>query len=153
MNKIRVGNAPPPKLREVKSKIGSLQNTTHKPGGGNVKIESKKLEFNVQSRIAAKNDAYAPKGGDKKVNNHISYLYNYNSYLILFTIYFQIISTKLQWNAKSKIGSLENKAHKPGGGDKKIMNFKTDYGNAKPKVGSKESDIAEKQSSEASANE
>lgn len=43
--------------------------------------------------------------------------------------------------------------HKPGGGDKKIMNFKTDYGNAKPKVGSKESDIAEKQSSEASANE
>lgn len=67
MNKIRVGNAPPPKLREVKSKIGSLQNATHKPGGGNVKIESKKLEFNVQSRIAAKNDAYAPRGGDKKV--------------------------------------------------------------------------------------
>lgn len=34
-----------------------------------------------------------------------------------------------------------------GGGDKKIMNFKTDYGNAKPKVGSNESesDIAEKQ--------
>lgn len=66
----------------------------------------------------------------------------------------QIISTKLQWNAKSKIGSLENKDHKPGGGDKKIMSFKTDYGNAKPKVGSNESDVnAEKQSSEASANE
>lgn len=68
MNKIKVGNAPPPKLREVKSKIGSLQNATHKPGGGNVKIETKKLEFNVQSRIAAKNENYAPKGGDKKVN-------------------------------------------------------------------------------------
>ena len=67
MNKIKVGHAPPPKLREVKSKIGSLQNATHKPGGGNVKIESKKLEFNVQSRIAAKNEAYAPKGGEKKV--------------------------------------------------------------------------------------
>lgn len=51
---------------------------------------------------------------------------------------FQIISNKLQWNAKSKIGSLENANHKPGGGDKKIINFKTDYGNAKPKVGSKD---------------
>lgn len=64
----------------------------------------------------------------------------------------QILSTKLTWNAKSKIGSLENKDHKPGGGNAKILNFKTDYGNAKPKVGSKESDLAEKQSSE-SANE
>lgn len=63
----------------------------------------------------------------------------------------------MTWNAKSKIGSLENKAHKPGGGDKKILNFKTDYGTAKPKVGSKESDVgvAEKQSTETlqSANE
>lgn len=36
-------------------------------GGGNVKIESKKLEFKVGPRIEAKNDAYQPKGGDKKV--------------------------------------------------------------------------------------
>lgn len=35
-----------------------------------------------------------------------------------------------------------------GGGDKKILNFKTDLGNAKPKVGSKDSDIGEKQSPE-----
>ena len=27
---------------------------------------------------------------------------------------------KLQWNAKPKIGSLDNANHKPGGGDKKI---------------------------------
>lgn len=41
-----------------------------------------------------------------------------------------------------------------GGGDKKILNFKTDSGAAaKPKVGSKESDIAEKQSSESSVNQ
>lgn len=66
--------------------------------------------------------------------------------------YLQILSKKLNWNAKSKIGSLENKAHKPGGGDKKIMNFKTDYGNAKPKVGSKDDDVAEKQSSDEIAN-
>lgn len=67
MNKVRVGNAPPPNLREVRSKIGSLSNASHKPGGGQVKIENKKLEFNVSSRIAAKNDAYMPRGGDKKV--------------------------------------------------------------------------------------
>lgn len=50
----------------------------------------------------------------------------------------QILSTKLQWNAKSKIGSLDNASHKPGGGDKKILTIKTDFrDNAKPKVGSK----------------
>lgn len=71
MNKVKVGNAPPPNLREVRSKIGSLSNTSHKPGGGNVKIENKKLDFNVQSRIAAKNESYTPGGGDKKVVNII----------------------------------------------------------------------------------
>lgn len=68
MNKIKVGNAPPPNLRQVRSKIGSLDNATHKPGGGNIKIETKKLDFKGQPRIEAKNDTYAPKGGDKKVN-------------------------------------------------------------------------------------
>jgi len=45
----------------------------------------------------------------------------------------------LQWNAKSKIGSLENANHKPGGGDKKIETLKPDFKDkAKPKVGSKD---------------
>ncbi|CRK87022.1 CLUMA_CG000874, isoform B [Clunio marinus] len=84
--------------------------------GGNVKIESKKLEIKAAPRIEAKNDAYVPRGGDKK-----------------------ILSQKLQWNAKSKIGSLENASHKPGGGDKRILEVKTDFKEkAKPKVGSKD---------------
>lgn len=78
MNKVRVGNAPPPNLREVRSKIGSLSNTSHKPGGGQVKIENKKLEFNVSSRIAAKNEAYMPRGGDKKVRLFFSFKFNTN---------------------------------------------------------------------------
>lgn len=46
---------------------------------------------------------------------------------------------KLQWNAKSKVGSLENATHKPGGGDKKIETVKLDFKDkAKPKVGSKD---------------
>ncbi|XP_055699758.1 microtubule-associated protein tau isoform X3 [Phlebotomus papatasi] len=114
MNKIQVGGAPSPNLKAVKSKIGSLENATHKPGGGRVKIESKKVEIKAAPRIAAKNDAYVPGGGDKK-----------------------IVQTKLQWSAKSKIGSLENAHHKPGGGDKKIESQKLEF-KAKPKVGSKD---------------
>lgn len=43
----------------------------------------------------------------------------------------------MQWSAKSKIGSLENAHHKPGGGDKKIESQKLEF-KAKPKVGSKD---------------
>lgn len=68
MNKIQVGAAPSPNLKAVRSKIGSLANTTHRPGGGHVKIESHKVDFSkAQPRIEAKNDTYAPGGGDKKV--------------------------------------------------------------------------------------
>nr|CAI5861837.1 unnamed protein product [Callosobruchus analis] len=116
MNKIQVGAAPSPNLKVVKSKIGSLANASYKPGGGNVKIETKKLEFKATPRIEAKNDKYQPKGGEKK-----------------------IVQQKLQWNAKSKIGSLENAHHKPKGGDKKIESMKLDFKEkAKPKVGSKD---------------
>lgn len=69
MNKIQVGNAPSPNLKQVRSKIGSLENAAHKPGGGNIKIETKKLEFKVTPRIEAKNEKYIPKGGEKKVSS------------------------------------------------------------------------------------
>lgn len=61
----------------------------------------------------------------------------YSRYLN-FIHYLQITSTKLQWNAKPKIGSLDNASYKPGGGDKKIESLKTDFTKAKSKVGSKE---------------
>ncbi|XP_015430129.1 PREDICTED: microtubule-associated protein 4 [Dufourea novaeangliae] len=117
MNKVQVGAAPSPNLKTVRSKIGSLENASYKPGGGKVKIENRKLDFSkAQPKIAAKNEKYAPSGGDKK-----------------------IAQVKLQWNAKSKIGSLENATYKPGGGDKKIETVKLDFKNkAKPKVGSKD---------------
>ncbi|XP_066906866.1 microtubule-associated protein tau isoform X2 [Halyomorpha halys] len=116
MNKVQVGAAPSPNLKSVKSKIGSLENAKHKPGGGNIKIEHRKLNFNVAPKIEAKNDTYTPGGGDKKIQQ-----------------------VKLQWNAKPKVGSLDNAAHKPGGGDKKIESVKLDFKEkAKPKVGSKD---------------
>lgn len=67
MNKVQVGSAPSPNLKVVRSKVGSLQNTSHKPGGGQVKIENRKLEWKAGTRVEAKNDAYVPGGGDKKV--------------------------------------------------------------------------------------
>ncbi|KAJ8947258.1 hypothetical protein NQ314_008657, partial [Rhamnusium bicolor] len=45
MNKVQVGSAPSPNLKVVTSKIGSLDNASYKPGGGKVKIETKKLDF------------------------------------------------------------------------------------------------------------
>lgn len=69
MNKVQVGSAPSPNLKTVRSKIGSLDNASYKPGGGNVKIENRKIEFKATPRIAAKNETYVPGGGDKKVMN------------------------------------------------------------------------------------
>jgi len=59
MNKVIVGKSGSPNLKQVRSKIGSLMNTNYKPGGGDVKIESHKLEW--KPRISLTND------GDKKV--------------------------------------------------------------------------------------
>lgn len=67
MNKVQVGATPSPNLKVVRSKIGSLENSSYKPGGGKVKIENKKLKWNAQPRIEAKNNTYTPGGGAKKV--------------------------------------------------------------------------------------
>ena len=67
MNKIQVGAAPSPNLKQVRSKIGSLENATHKPGGGNVKIESKKMDIKSGSRIQSTNENYISKASEKKV--------------------------------------------------------------------------------------
>ncbi|KAI4458861.1 microtubule-associated protein [Holotrichia oblita] len=117
MNKVHVGAAPSPNIKEVKSKIGSLQNTSYRPGGGNVKIEHKKIDLSkTHSKIAAKNENYIPGGGEKKIEHR-----------------------KLQWNVSSKIGSLDNTSHKPKGGEKKIETIKLDFKDkAKSKVGSKD---------------
>lgn len=104
MNKIVVGAAPSPNLMSAQSRIGSLSNTKHRPGGGNVKIENKKLEWNTQARTKAINEKYTPGGGDVKIENR-----------------------KLNWNAESRIRSLDNHSHRPGGGDKKIENRKLDW--------------------------
>ena len=51
MNKIVVGVTASPNLKQVRSKIGSLDNAAYKPGGGEVKIESRKLEWKTNARF------------------------------------------------------------------------------------------------------
>lgn len=47
-------------------------------------------------------------------------------------------TVKLEWNAKSKVGSLDYANYKPGGGDKKIITQKVDFKGIQSKVGSKD---------------
>ena len=70
MNKIVVGMSPSPNLRKTSSKIGSLANSAHRPGGGQVKIENRKLDWNVGARTVNLNNNYTPGGGDKKVRRY-----------------------------------------------------------------------------------
>jgi len=114
--KAPVGTTPPPKIKQAKSKIGSLENVTHKPKGGDKKVESKKLEWNASSKVGSLAHAnYKPGGGDKK-----------------------IITQKVDFkNVQSKVGSKENLKHKPGGGNLKIASEKLDFkAKAASKVGS-----------------
>ena len=68
MNRIKVGMTSSPNLKKVHSKVGSLANAKHKPGGGEFKIKSQKLEWRAEPRTKALNEGYTPQGGDKRVN-------------------------------------------------------------------------------------
>ncbi|KAK9730827.1 Tau and MAP protein, tubulin-binding repeat [Popillia japonica] len=136
MNKVHVGAAPSPNIKEVKSKIGSLQNTSYRPGGGEKKIEHRKLQWNVSSKIGSlDNTSHKPKGGEKKIETiKLDFKDKAKSKVgSKDNIKYQpgggdvkIETKKLDIKAKSKIGSLDNVKHKPGGGDRKIFDDK-DY--------------------------
>lgn len=113
MNKVVVGVSPSPNLRKT-SKIGSLANAAHVPGGGQVKIENRKLDWNVSARTVNVNSGYAPSGGDKKIEQR-----------------------KLSWNVGARVGSLEKAGHRPGGGQVRIENRKLDWNGVNSRVGSK----------------
>ncbi|XP_074543992.1 uncharacterized protein LOC141803859 isoform X2 [Halichoeres trimaculatus] len=108
-------NAPTPDLKNVRSKIGSIDNIKYQPGGGKVQIVHKKLDFShVTSRCGSKdNIKHVPGGGNV-----------------------QILNKKVDLSkVTSKCGSKDNIKHKPGGGDVKIESHKLNI-KAKSKVGS-----------------
>lgn len=116
--KAPVGNAPPPKIKQARSKIGSLDNMTHKPKGGEKKVEHVKLEWSAKSKVGSLDYAtHKPGGGDKK-----------------------ILTQKVDFkNVQSKVGSKDNLKHKPGGGNAKTPSEKLDFkSKAASRVGSLE---------------
>ncbi|XP_061696138.1 microtubule-associated protein 4 isoform X3 [Syngnathoides biaculeatus] len=84
---LRPINAPTPDLKNIRSKIGSIDNIKYQPGGGKVQILNKKVDVSkVTSKCGSKdNIKHKPGGGDVKIESH-----------------------KLNIKAKSKIGSLDN---------------------------------------------
>ncbi|KAG1054112.1 hypothetical protein G6F43_003857 [Rhizopus delemar] len=97
----------------VKSKVGSLDNIKHTPGGGNTKIFDEGvhvLKEKVVSKAAPKvgsldNIKHKPGGGETKVFDEGVYA----------------LKEKITLKATSKVGSLDNIKHKPGGGEAKVF--------------------------------
>ncbi|XP_031733082.1 proteoglycan 4-like isoform X4 [Anarrhichthys ocellatus] len=128
-------NAPTPDLKNVRSKIGSIDNIKYQPGGGKVsstpnnkasdpatpaakarvQIVHKKLDFShITSRCGSKdNIKHVPGGGKVQIQ------------------YKKVDLSKVT----SKCGSKDNIKHKPGGGDVKIECHKLNI-KAKSKIGS-----------------
>ncbi|XP_075934581.1 uncharacterized protein LOC142934076 [Anarhichas minor] len=128
-------NAPTPDLKNVRSKIGSIDNIKYQPGGGKVsstpnnkasdpatpaakarvQIVHKKLDFShITSRCGSKdNIKHVPGGGKVQIQ------------------YKKVDLSKVT----SKCGSKDNIKHKPGGGDVKIESHKLNI-KAKSKIGS-----------------
>ncbi|XP_015236395.1 PREDICTED: microtubule-associated protein 4-like isoform X5 [Cyprinodon variegatus] len=128
-------NAPTPDLKNVRSKIGSIDNIKYQPGGGKVsstlnsktsdsstpaakarvQIVHKKLDFShITSRCGSKDNIKHVPGGGKV----------------------QILNKKVDVSkVTSKCGSKDNIKYKPGGGDVKIESHKVNI-KAKSKIGS-----------------
>jgi hypothetical protein len=113
--KAPVGLVKGPDIKNVSSKIGSLQNVKHKPAGGEKKAITQKLDWNskvASSKIGSLQNAnHKAGGGELKVQ-----------------------SQKLHWKVQSKIGSLDNVKHRPGGGAVKIFDEKYARGRSASEV-------------------
>ncbi|XP_036409399.1 microtubule-associated protein tau isoform X2 [Megalops cyprinoides] len=138
--------APMPDLKNVRSKIGSIDNIKHQPGGGKVQILDKKVDFsNVQSKCGSKaNIKHTPGGGNVQIPNKKIDLSNVQSRCgskdnikhVPGGGNVQIVHKKIDLsNVQSKCGSKDNIHHKPGGGNIEIKNEKLDF-KVQSKIGS-----------------
>ncbi|XP_041371892.1 microtubule-associated protein tau-like isoform X3 [Gigantopelta aegis] len=137
--------SPPPKTSSAKSKIGSMDKITHKPGGGDVAIVNKKPDVsNVTSKIGSKDKiTHKPGGGNVKIETKKIVVDKVTSKVgsLNNTRHKpgggdkKIETKKLDWKVESKVGSLDNAKHNPGGGGKKIETKKVEW-TAESKVGS-----------------
>eukprot|EP00057_Strongylocentrotus_purpuratus_P006450 XP_011660924.1 PREDICTED: microtubule-associated protein 4 isoform X13 [Strongylocentrotus purpuratus] len=101
------------------SKIGSLDNSRHSPGGGNVKIQSEKSNYSrVQSKCGSLgNSTHRAGGGNVKIFDE---------------------RVDFRTRANSRVGSLDNAHHSPGGGSVKILHDPVTFSKPSSRVGSLE---------------
>ncbi|XP_072117630.1 microtubule-associated protein 2-like isoform X6 [Mobula birostris] len=135
----RVINQPMPDLKNIKSKIGSIDNLKHQPRGGQVHIANVKPDFShIQPKCGSlDNVRYAPPIGNVQIVTKKIDVSHITSKCGSFSnIHYRpggghvkIESQKLDFKekAQSKVGSLENTHHTPGGGNVKIESHKLSF--------------------------
>ncbi|XP_033990122.1 microtubule-associated protein 2 [Trematomus bernacchii] len=114
---LRIINQPVPDFKNIKSKVGSIENIKYQPKGGQVLIPNVKLDYShVQSRCGSLDRrGYSARGGNVMIQNKKIDLSH----------------------VTSKCGSLDNIHHRPGGGHVRIETVKLDFKDkAQSKVGS-----------------
>ncbi|KAM5135238.1 microtubule-associated protein tau-like isoform 2-T5 [Mantella aurantiaca] len=123
--------APMPDLKNIRSKIGSIDNIRHTPGGGKVQIVHKKVDVsNIQSKCGSKDNLKHIAGGGavqithkpvdlSRVTSKCGSMGNIHHKPGGGNI--EVKSEKLDFKEKvqSKIGSMDNITHTPGGGNKR----------------------------------
>ncbi|WAR05422.1 MTAP2-like protein [Mya arenaria] len=93
---------------DAKSQVGSLDNVSYSPGGGDISIPQKSIKWKKESKIGSlDNITHLPKSSNV-----------------------QIFSDKLKWKTEPKVGSLDNAHHIPRTKKFKVPNFKQDWGKA-----------------------
>uniref|UniRef100_A0A8C6TY64 Microtubule-associated protein n=1 Tax=Neogobius melanostomus TaxID=47308 RepID=A0A8C6TY64_9GOBI len=105
---LKVLNQPMPDVKNVKSKIGSTANIKHQPKGGQVQIQTKKIDVShVTSKCGSmSNIHHKPGGGSVRIEN---------------------VKLDFKDKAQPKVGSLDNATHTPGGGNILIENHKLSF--------------------------
>ncbi|CAI9595571.1 unnamed protein product [Staurois parvus] len=108
LKQMRLMNQPLPDLKNIKSKIGSIDNIKYQPKGGQIQIVSKKINLShITSKCGSlKNIRHRPGGGNVKIES---------------------VKLDFKEKAQAKIGSLDNAHHIPGGGNIKIDSQKLHF--------------------------
>ncbi|XP_067891959.1 microtubule-associated protein 2 [Heterodontus francisci] len=144
---LRVINQPMPDLKNIKSKIGSIDNLKHQPRGGQVHIANVKPDFShIQPKCGSlDNVRYSPLIGNVQIVTKKIDVSHITSKCGSFSNihyrpgggHIRIESQKLDFKEKAqpKVGSLDNTRHTPGGGNIKIESHKLSFReNAKARV-------------------
>ncbi|XP_074515731.1 microtubule-associated protein 2 isoform X4 [Sebastes fasciatus] len=93
---LRIINQPVPDFKNIRSKIGSIENIKYQPKGGQVMIQNKKIDLShVTSKCGSlDNIHHRPGGGNVRI---------------------ETVKLDFKDKAQAKVGSMDNAQHTPGG--------------------------------------